>query len=257
MEVVVGNKKELKFKNENIVKPHDLPKTKATEELIDIEKVLKEKSKSIIEGAEIEARTLLEDAEKRASLIIAQAEEDSGAILKKAENEGYNKGIELGRKTGYDEYQDILKEAKIIKQEAYNNQKKLAKDLEKEIINLIIYAIKKITDVELEENHELLLNLVKKGLDKSTFTDSLIIRVSQEEYELLNSHKNRIYMMTEGIDEIEIKRDAALQKGSVIIETPSGIIDSSIETQVKQVEKLFLELLKGEEFNEENKSGEV
>lgn len=256
-EVVVGDKKELQFKKENIVKVPSPSMTKTIEEPVDIEKMLEEKRKSIIEKAEVESRQLLKRAEKEGSLIIAKAYEDSESVLENAKNEGYNKGLEIGQQKGYDEYQQLLEEAKAIKQEAYNIQKKLAKDLEGEIIQLVIHCIKKVIDIELDESHELLLNLIKKGLDKSTFTEALVIRVSEGEYEFLNSHKSRIYMMTEGIDEIEIKSDAALKKGSIIIETSSGKIDSSIDTQIKQIEALFLELLKGEGFNEENKFREI
>ena len=92
----------------------------------------------------------------------------------------------------------------------------------------------------------MLLNLVESGIERCTYTDTLIIRVSENNYETVNSFKNKIYIMTEGIDNIEIKKDPALEDGSIIIETISGTVDAGLQTQITQIEQMFHDILKGE-----------
>jgi len=251
MEVVLGDKKELKFDDVNIIKTQESNITETTDDNIendiDMDKIIEEKRQEIIAEAERQSQEILAEAEQQKNLIIEQAYNERENVLQEAKNEGYDEGFKIGQQDGYDRYQQLIDEAKAIKQEAYDLEKKLVKKLEKDIIELIIYSVKKILNVELDDNHELLLNLVEKGLEKATFKDKLIIRVSESDFDILNEHKNRIYMMTEGIDDIVVKKDSALKKGSVIIETESGKIDSSIDTQIKQIKSLFHDLFERED----------
>ncbi|HZK56891.1 MAG TPA: FliH/SctL family protein, partial [Clostridia bacterium] len=132
-----------------------------------------------------------------------------------------------------------------IKQNVLSGRKTVAKELEEQIVELIISCVKKVLNHELEKNHKLLLNLIENGIEKCTYTDSLIIRVGENDYETVNSSKNKIYIMTEGIDNIEIKKDPALEDGSIIIETVSGTVDASLQTQITQIEQMFYEILEG------------
>ncbi|WP_170834624.1 FliH/SctL family protein [Natronincola peptidivorans] len=253
MDIKIGHKKELQYISENIVKNTQQPIDEiSSEEIEKSNEIARLKARKILEDAEQERNQLLENARKEAELIIEEAYEDSKSVLEKAKKDGYNDGIQLGKRQGYQEYQDLLDEAMAMKKDIYKTKKRLAKEIEKEMIDLVIYSIKKVIDYELQENHQVLLNLISKGLEKCTFTETLIIRVSNEDYDVLESYKNKIYMMTEGIDDLQIKKDAALKKGSIIIETLSGKIDASIDIQINQIEVLFKELLREEGFHEGN-----
>ncbi|SNR89838.1 flagellar assembly protein FliH [Anaerovirgula multivorans] len=250
VEVIVGNKKELQFKGDNILKNIDEDTKETSENPEDINEIAQLRSKKILEEAELEKKELLSNAEKEATMIIEEAYEDSKTICENAKTQGYNEGFQIGKQEGYQEFQQLLQEAAEIKKQMFLDKKRLAKELEKDIVNLVMFCIEKVIDYELDNNHEVLLNLIKKGLKKCTFTETLVIRVSDQDYETLSTYKNKIYMMTEGIDDMQIKSDAALLKGSVVIETLSGKIDASIDTQINQIEGLFKELLKSEGFHE-------
>lgn len=203
-----------------------------------------------INNVELQCQDLIQEAQSEANSILAEAYEDSKIMQEKSKkegyNEGYNAGYDLGRNEGYHVYTALIDEAKQLKQQIYQDKKNASKELETDLIHLVIESVKKVIQHELEENNELILNLISKAIDKCTFTESLIIRVSEENYDTVNSSINRIYMMTDGVDSIEIKCDKSLKQGSVIIDTLSGRIDASIETQIRQIENTFNELLKSE-----------
>lgn len=201
---------------------------------------------NMINEAKNECERLIVKAQAEANEILSEAYEDSQAILEKAKEDGYKEGFEIGRNEGFNLYTGLINEAKELKQEAYKFKSEIGKNLEKDIVNLVVDSIKKIIDHELKENDQLILNVIKKAVDKCTFTESLTIRVSEEEYAIVNSAINQIYMMTEGVDDIIVKSDKSLKLGSVIIDTLSGKIDASIETQIKIVENAFYELLRSE-----------
>lgn len=251
--IILGEKETIKFgekKNLQIQQNEIEASTEdSTSYNVDLEEI-KAQKELILEEAEIKCQEIIQNAKKEAEIILEDAYNDSRNLYEKAKKDGYEEGYDegfiKGKEEGYKEVENYIEDAKSIKQEAMREKNKLVKELEEQIVELVIQSIKKILNHEIEKNHSLLMNLIEKGLEKCTFTESLVIRVSEEDYELVHSSKNKIYMMTEGIDEIEVKSDASLPKGSVYIETLSGTIDSSIQTQIEQIETLFKELVKSE-----------
>jgi len=203
-----------------------------------------------LQEAEEKAQRVMEQAEQTAEEILAKADKEREEILKQAENQGFEKGyqegFQVGELKGYEEEKTYIQEAKDLKKQAYVDRNNLAKELEESIIDLSINAIEKVIAKELEKDHELLLNLIENGLKKSTYTETLIIRVSEGDYDLIDVNKNKIYMMTEGIDDIKIKVDHSFQKNEIIIETNSGIINAGLKTQIEQIHKAFKDLLQSE-----------
>jgi flagellar biosynthesis/type III secretory pathway protein FliH len=53
-------------------------------------------------------------------------------------------------------------------------------------------------------------------------------------------------MLTQGINELEIICDKALQKGSCIVETPAGEVNSGLSVQMNEIERAFEYLLRNE-----------
>ncbi len=257
-EIVLGEEKVVKLQinqilkhneNENLDKQKD-DQVQVNEQISKNAEAIMDKAKkdadSLLENVELECNEILSKTQEEREAIIAEAYTKASEILEAAREEGYNKGIVQGQETGLKEVDSIIEEAKEIKENALLEKKAMAKSLENEIVELVISCVKKVLNYELEREHSLLLNLVEKGIEKCTYTDSLIIRVSTNDHEIVNSSKNKIYMMTEGIDTIEVKKDPALETGSIIIETTSGTVDASIQTQIAQIEQTFHDILKGE-----------
>lgn len=255
-QIILGQEKIVKIETSSIIKLNQNISLDINEEQIsdnqsdeDIEVILcqaKDEASKILENAQLEAEKILSIANEEKEVIISEAYTKSNEILETARNQGYDEGLEKGRELGFNEVDSIIQEAKEIKENVLLEKKSMAKSLESEVIELIKSCVRKIIDHEIEKDHQLLLNLVKNGLEKCVYTDKLIIRVSANDYEIVDSFKNKIYLMTEGIDSIEIKKDPALKDGSIIIETTSGTVEASLQTQIAQIEQTFSDILKGE-----------
>ena len=261
-QIVIGEEQIIELNITPVIKNRetqslDLGETDSSDQLFDTEQEItesseelllqaKEEAELILANARIESERILHSANEEGQNLIAQAQNRAGEIEENARNKGYSEGFIKGREEGYDQVDALIQEAIDIKQNTLLEKKAVAKSLEGEIVELVISSIRKVIDHEVEKENQLLLNLVRKGIEKCVYTDSLIIRVSTENYEVVNSSKNKIYLMTEGIDHIEVKQDPALQSGSIIIETVSGTVEASIQTQIAQIESLFYDILKGE-----------
>ena len=254
--VDLGEKKELTFQEKDFNNAGENPVQRdekedpTPREENPSDQALREDMEKKLQEAEEQRRKLVEQAKETAEKTLEEAEKKKEEILQQAENQGFEKGyqegFQAGREKGYEEEKQYIEEAKELKQQAYGEREELARELEEAIIDLSINAIEKVIDKELEKDHELLLRLIENGLEKSTYTETLTIRVAQEDYDLLDVNKNKIYMMTEGIDDLKIKVDHSFKKNEIIIETQSGIINAGVKTQIQQIHKAFKDLLQSE-----------
>lgn len=251
-EIVLGKEKIVKLKSGKITKPGVSKASKGKDEhqlnIKDPQTIIdkaKARADAIIKAAEIECDEIISKTQAEQQIIVSEAYGESNKILENARKKGYEQGVLEGREAGLKTVDNLIGEIKQIKQDVLSEKKIIAKELEGQIVELIISCIKKIINYELKKDHKLLLNLVENGIEKCTYTDSLIVRVGENDYETVNSSKDKIYIMTEGIDNIEVKKDPALETGSIIIETVSGTVDASLQTQITQIEQMFYDILKG------------
>ncbi len=251
--IVLGEEKIIKLKSKHVIgfdtgeipenKEKHQPDTKSPQMIIDEAEA---RAEAIIKAAEIERDEIISRTQTEQNLVISEAYEESNKVLENAREKGYEQGVLEGQEAGLKTVDNLIGEVKQIKQNILSEKKTIAKELEEQIIGLIISCVRKIINYELDADHRLLLNLVENGIEKCTYTNSLIVRVSENDYEVVNLYKDKIYIMTEGIDNIEIKKDPALEDSSIIIETVSGTVDASLQTQITQIEQMFYGVLEGE-----------
>lgn len=217
-------------------------KSEEIEQQPSYEEIMREKMQTL----EDEIQSRLAQANAEAEKIIQGAHADAAQIYQDAKMEGYQDGKREGYEEGKAEADHLIEEALQIKATIQNSKHETVKSLEKGLVDLVIETVEKVVYERVEDSYETIIGLIKLGLEKCTYTDSLIIRVSPEDYGYAIAAKNRILALAENIDDIQIKQDAAFRKGSCVIDTVSGSIDSSIETQLTQIKELFRELLESE-----------
>lgn len=212
----------------------DETKLKNTEALI---------SEKMNEMDELYEKTLRE-AREEADMIISQAYEKSKEIMEAARQEGFLKGQDEGFEEGKKQADSIIQEALIIKRKIEADAREMATDFEKEVVDLVVSTIEKILNKKVDEEKDIIQNLIYSGLEKCAYTENLVLRVSPEDYEFAISIKDKILVLSQNVSDIAIKQDKSLLKGSCIIDSSSGSIDSSIWTQFNQVKEMYEELLR-------------
>lgn len=249
-QVKVGNHRQIEFKK---AEPEKIEPTK--DEASSVEKTIDSHEQQrflseVMEQAENEKEMMLAKAREQAEKIIIDAQEESQKLFEETKQKGYqqgfDEGFEKGQQQGYDEMTELIDEAAVLKQEVLDEKETMLQNLEKEVIELVIKTARRVIQSELQDNQELIFNLIEEGLRECNYTENLIIHVSEMDYDLVYAYKNRIYLMTDGIRDIDIRSDPSMGPGSVIIETVSGQVDASVETQIKKIESIFSDLLQSE-----------
>lgn len=224
-----------------------------------IKKIIEPKPSDVskIEDLEQEATNIIDDAKKMYLRIIEEANLEAQRILETACQErevihlnsaeqGNAEGYASGLEEGLYKAEAIIQQAAELKLQLDERNKTIYKDAEIEIIEMVLDISRKVIGEELTQSPDVLFSLIRKALDKCTFKEKLSIRVSEQDYDYVNDNKDRIVMLTEGINDLEILCDKALLKGSCIVETQAGEINSGITVQLNEIEKAFEYLMRNE-----------
>lgn len=203
-------------------------------------------AEAIIEDAKQMYLKIIEEANSEAQEIIEITKKEAEDHISVSKEQGYNEGFENGYLEGKKKAQSIIDEASEIREFLEQRREVLYKEAEESILTLVLDIARKVIGDELTQNKELILSLIKNALQKCAFKDKLVLRISSEDSDFVILNKNRILMMVEGISDIDIVADLSLPKGSCIIETPSGDVNSGIDIQIKEMERIFTYLLRNE-----------
>lgn len=216
------------------------------ENCLQSEKSKNQIAKDIIEEARMLYADIIEDANNEALIII----EKTNAELKLKEKETYEKaykeGLEKGFKEGKTEAQEIIDQAKSIKDYLTLRKNDILKESEADLIELIIDISKKVINQELIQNEDIIISLIRQAMERSTFNDNLTIKVSAEDYAYVSERKDIIASLVEGVLEIEVIEDRFLKKGDCILDTIGGQVNTSIQHQIEELEKAFMYILRNE-----------
>ncbi len=205
-----------------------------------------EMAQNIIEDAKQMYLRIIEEANSEAEKITRQANADAEQLLYATREAAYKEGFEAGFGEGYKEAGAIIEEAADIRTFIDQRKSVLYKEVEEDVISLVLEISGKVIGEELKQNKDLIFSLIRQALSKCAFKNKLILRVSQADFNHVSQNRDRISRMVEGISEIEVVADLSLNEGGCIIETPSGEINSGTETQMTELEKIFLYMLRNE-----------
>lgn len=209
-------------------------------------KSLEEKANSIIEDAKDMYLRIIEEANFEAQKIIEQANRDKDELMEHAAQQGYQEGYNIGYNEGLNQAEEQIQQAAELKSHLDSRSRQMYKEAEKEIMQMVVDIAEKVVGEELAQNPAAILAIIKQAIAKCAFKDKLVIRVSEQDFDYVSSNKDRISMLAEGINDLEIACDKALDKGSCIVETPSGEVNAGIRVQIHEVKKAFEYLMRNE-----------
>ena len=188
----------------------------------------------LIKEAELEAERLLDEARLK-------AEKEAEAMAEEAWQRGYAEGMEAAA----EQNRSILEEARGIRESAAVEYDSILAGMEADIVELVIKTARKAVAGELASNRDVILQLAASALSECSNKNGAIIRVSPADGEYLEENRDKLAMMVEGADGLEIKLDSMLKPGDCIIETPLGSIDAGTGTRLDKIEEAMKEEYEG------------
>lgn len=200
-------------------------------------------SQDIIHKAKEDAALLKREAELEVERLYSEAMEkiknQVSDIEQKAKEEGYRYGEELAQQ----HYSDLIAEAVEFKERSKQEYDETIAAVEHDILKLVISIAAKIVGDEIRNNQEAILGVVRQTISACSNREKIVLKVSPEDYEFIIENEEKLRSSVKGLDEMEIKRDGTLEKGSCVIDTGFGSVDGSVDVRLESIRKAFFELM--------------
>lgn len=201
---------------------------------------------TIIENAKIEAEKIVSKAVKDSEKVLEDTHLQVKSICDKAREDGYKAGYAEGYSEGKEASDELIREANEIKKGYLKEREIILSNIEKDVVNMVMALCEKIVNQKITDDEEAIISVVLKGIDSLNVKENLIIKVSKDDYDIVEMSKQRILVMANLIEDIEVRIDSTLSKGGCIIEGSKGNVDVSVGLQIEEMKKLLTTLLNSE-----------
>lgn len=197
----------------------------------------------IIAKAREEAEMITKEAEYEAARIVESAENEAKVRATEIEDKALQKGYSEGMENARQQNEALLQETQSIRDNAIEEHDHIIACMEAEIIEMALDIAKKVIGSEFQANPENMLLIVRQAVEKCSNRNSMLIKVSKEDYSFLNENIERLLSMVQGVGEIELKQDLSLKPGDCIVETPFGSVDAGMQIKLSKIEQAFRDLM--------------
>ena len=176
---------------------------------------------------------ILQNAKEQAEVIMKEAETEAKALSQKIYDDAKTRGYADGLKKGTQEA-DLMKQELIhLKQTQENEMAEFVAEIEPQVADVMASLIRNITGILVEDKKSVILHLIHNTLLNADSSKYYFIRVSNEDYDYVLSKKSELVNIVNAGIEIDIIMDKSLSKNQCMIETETGIIDCSLDVEIK------------------------
>ncbi len=119
----------------------------------------------------------------------------------------------------------LLREAKEIKANSFRG-------LEKKLVAMAMGIAEIIIKKSIDANPEIVETIVDDAMSHFISGEKLILKVSAEDYKVINAKYDKWFGMAGNVKEFKIEIDKRLTSGDCLIETEGGDIDASISSRL-------------------------
>jgi flagellar assembly protein FliH len=153
--------------------------------------------------------------------------------------EGRREAEESNRQLLEKQLEGELSKLRNIMRELASSGAKLRRNAEEELVRLSIAVARRILHRELTVDPDALTGLVKAAFERMDQREIHEVRTDP-------TSVNTVRKIAEGLDlarAVKIVSDSSLRPGSLLIETTRGQLDASIETQLNEIQRGFVDIV--------------
>ncbi|GER71979.1 flagellar assembly protein FliH [Weizmannia acidilactici] len=197
-----------------------------------------------------EAEQLLADSQKEAEAIRRQIEEEKktweeekARLIEEARRQGFEAGYADGRKEGLESFRENIRASVQIVDRSKQAYKKHLEASEKEILDIAMKAAGHILHDTIETSPEKILSIVKSVLKEAIGYKEVDLHVHPGQYAFVMDNKEDIDAIFPNDTKCYVYPDESLEPFQVFIESGSGRIDASLDSQLAELKARLMELL--------------
>jgi flagellar assembly protein FliH len=194
-----------------------------------------------------EARTLtglngfLESARRQGAELIAVAREQAEAIAQNAREQGFAAGYAEGTAQAEKAAADLLQHAERTAREVVEYRAQAIADSERELVELALGIAEKVLQRAFETEPERVVDVLRGALRKTFTRDGLTVVCNPADLQRLQAAGPDLAGSLGGLKDLQFVTDRRVAPGGVVVRTPSGDIDATIESQLARLGSVLFE----------------
>lgn len=197
----------------------------------------------ILEEARAKAAQIISDAQMQAKQMVertaAETQQAAQDAFQQAQEQGFQQGLQAGQQQGYEqsvtEFVERINQAKDMFVQLVRARRKVIADIEPQVARLSVKIAERVVGQELETNPEVVVGIVRQALSVMNDREEVNIRVHPEDAPFVEENRASLERLVEGLKKFEISAEAAMERGSVVVETNLGNIDARVSTQLDAI----------------------
>jgi flagellar assembly protein FliH len=163
----------------------------------------------------------------------------SQAELTRVKETAFQEGLRQGREEAASAIHDSAEKLGTTMAELVAFKRKLRLDAEREVVKLSLAIARRILNRELATDPDALEGIVHAALSKLQNRDIWQVRVAAQASDVTNACIDRAGLG----GTVKVVVDPALYPGDLLVDTPTGELDASVNTQLHEIERGFAERL--------------
>lgn len=164
--------------------------------------------------------------------LVSRAQEEANVIRKQAYEIGYNDALSKAK----DDLENFKKALSVF----FEAKKQTYEDISLDVLQIALEIAKKVIKTEITQNREVILSMIEEVLEGvSKEENKVTLCVSEQDYEFVKEQLEKIAQKSNIDAKISVVIDETIESSGVIVKTSNGIIDASINSQLKIIEEAF------------------
>lgn len=197
-----------------------------------VERLLEDREEAIINDAQEKKQEIIEQANAEASFIIEKALKEGESMRIQSYAKGEKEGYEAGYEKGMNQVEEMKRQLQASKIELEEQYQKQLEEMEPVLVDALIGILESAFSIEFAEKKNFILHLLQSAFSKIENSKEYLIRVSREDYPMVQEQKEEIREELPRSAAVEVVEDLTLAKNQCLIETDGGLFDCSLDTQM-------------------------
>jgi len=177
----------------------------------------------------------------RVEEILIESEKKIEAAVKHAYERGHAEGFRKGTEKREKELSALAEALKKLFLEVENIRRSILERGEARVLKLVIAVARKVVRQEVAMDRDVILNVLREAVKNVLDRDRIKIRLNPRDHERVSKLTPGLIAGFEGIRSISLETDESMSPGGAVIETAFGEIDATMEQQLDEILKAFLE----------------
>ena len=181
-----------------------------------------------LEKASGDAAKIRQEAKSEADRIKAQAYEE-------ARKEGFAKGEKEGFEKGLEQVNKLISQLEVITRDVDECKRNILENAKHDIVDLSVKIAEKVVKTTCAKQRDIAVRNAEYALGLLKEKSPVVIKVNLADMDIAREYRSMLLNMFDKVESIKVAEDPAVEQGGCIIESNSGGVDASIQTQLSSI----------------------